>query len=687
MATTTIYPPFTDDFESDSLSTDYYLLADPGSTAAVYGDALHLNASAGASGIELRKFRSTDDSPITAIARVRADTAKNFAFGFLGSGAHEVTVQIGSKFCFCFRNQWYTNEAIIPSAVPVQGANYTVSVTMTHNENHRAEFRIWDETGKLIASSTVTTMMNSGEASRHTLRASGDGARYSVMDFSVYHRDQRPPSAPGYLNASANGIDVALTWHAPGDTGYGSITGYDIWRATDAGPFELAEQGWPTKAYNDTECFALHGCQYKVRAVNIWGAGPNSTTAKALPGGDATGDWDDDTLLNGEEVAAGTNLRVADTDEDLLNDYQELIVYGTAPLDPDSDGDGLSDGSEVLEIGSNPLSNDTDADGLADLTDPTPTRESIPPRLGGSTAIIVLDEAGYIEFSMSAPPEEPGTIRAVTMSGRLTVETDEGEIPAFFTAEGVQQVDGGWKARWPVPPGVDRVTNESIRIIVVDTAGNAWASYSNFTHVLNSNRWSMDLNATAGPTGFEYVIHHASAVEATEPMAFRHAYILPVASPPSVTYLNGTAVAIAPSAVPVRIASGPSEASTNPRSFEIRFATEWRPTLSSQIDIPPEVALRARSETASFFFDSSHPAANGATAGDTVAVLTGYSGYRELRRARCTHFARGSHERGARSAELHDGACRHRPIPPAGRNPRECRARLREGCRPSHPAC
>jgi len=77
-------------------------------------------------------------------------------------------------------------------------------------------------------------------------------------------------------------------------------------------------------------------------------------------------DTDDDTLDDGEEVLEeGTNPLEADTDGDGLTDFQESETYntnswtGTDPLDPDTDGDGIFDGYE-LDYGFNPT-NDFDA--------------------------------------------------------------------------------------------------------------------------------------------------------------------------------------------------------------------------------------------------------------------------------------------------------------------------------------
>lgn len=85
---------------------------------------------------------------------------------------------------------------------------------------------------------------------------------------------------------------------------------------------------------------------------------------------DANDDLDGDGLTNLQEFQFGGNPRVADSDEDGLNDYQEAIVHLTDPSAYDSDDDGLTDGYEI-ENGLDPLvSNqniDTDGDGYTDV--------------------------------------------------------------------------------------------------------------------------------------------------------------------------------------------------------------------------------------------------------------------------------------------------------------------------------
>lgn len=77
---------------------------------------------------------------------------------------------------------------------------------------------------------------------------------------------------------------------------------------------------------------------------------------------------DGDVLSNIQELGAGTNPTLADSDADGLDDHVELgLDDPTDPNNPDSDGDGLTDGEEVNgDPSSNPLLADTDADGFGD---------------------------------------------------------------------------------------------------------------------------------------------------------------------------------------------------------------------------------------------------------------------------------------------------------------------------------
>ena len=84
----------------------------------------------------------------------------------------------------------------------------------------------------------------------------------------------------------------------------------------------------------------------------------------------AEGDPDSDQVSNAEELEAGTNLFLADSDEDGANDRVEIDIEGLDPLNPDTDNDKILDGEELIagEDGfiTNPLAFDSDEDGVPD---------------------------------------------------------------------------------------------------------------------------------------------------------------------------------------------------------------------------------------------------------------------------------------------------------------------------------
>ena len=87
---------------------------------------------------------------------------------------------------------------------------------------------------------------------------------------------------------------------------------------------------------------------------------------------------------------------------DGLLDGEEL-AWGTEPLNPDTDADTLPDGREVKELQTNPLSADTDLDGILDNEDPSPGVASTPTPSPTPTATVT--ETPTLEpATQTAPP-------------------------------------------------------------------------------------------------------------------------------------------------------------------------------------------------------------------------------------------------------------------------------------------
>ncbi len=95
------------------------------------------------------------------------------------------------------------------------------------------------------------------------------------------------------------------------------------------------------------------------------------TAGLTFTGESGSSDGDKDGLTKREESEIGTDPNNPDSDDDGLNDGDEVNIYVTNPLLADSDSDGLNDSREVLHYKTDPLSMDTDKDKLNDIAEAT----------------------------------------------------------------------------------------------------------------------------------------------------------------------------------------------------------------------------------------------------------------------------------------------------------------------------
>lgn len=112
-------------------------------------------------------------------------------------------------------------------------------------------------------------------------------------------------------------------------------------------------------------------------------------------------DTDNDGAIDGDEVDAGTDPRLADSDSDGLSDGAEMNVHNTNPLMADTDSDGVNDADEI-QAGTNPLVADnddgnTDGPSTPEPTDP-PTGTTPTVKTGGALGwfMIALMGVGYL---------------------------------------------------------------------------------------------------------------------------------------------------------------------------------------------------------------------------------------------------------------------------------------------------
>lgn len=155
-------------------------------------------------------------------------------------------------------------------------------------------------------------------------------------------------------------------------------------------------------------------------------------------GADAGMDFDEDGLTALQEFEAGTDPGKKDTDDDGLDDNDELsrVPLPTNPTIADTDRDGIKDG---VEINTDPLNADSDEDGFVDgqeiVHNSNPTDAASTPDFSTPVAVISLNatnlpdgdlevwpNTGAIEGDFVSETETPGVVMEV--DGRRGVELD-----------------------------------------------------------------------------------------------------------------------------------------------------------------------------------------------------------------------------------------------------------------------
>ena len=215
----------------------------------------------------------------------------------------------------------------------------------------------------------------------------------------------------------------------------------------------------------------------------------------------ATGpDSDDDGLDDSDEVQIhGTDPLDPDSDGDGLDDGDEVSTHLTDPLAADSDGDGLDDGEEVNTHGTDPLDTDSDDDGFDDAVEVTAGSDPLDP---GSTPLDVEFGASDVIDTASDDDREPhaagdGSGNWVAVWSRLGPFLDDDlDIGVSLSS------DSGVTWSSLLPLNTDATTDgtdaDTLPQVVTDGAGN-WLAV-----------WTRNSNGTAFGTDLDVLVSRST---------------------------------------------------------------------------------------------------------------------------------------------------------------------------------
>jgi len=181
-------------------------------------------------------------------------------------------------------------------------------------------------------------------------------------------------------------------------------------------------------------------------------------------------DYDEDGLVLEDELEYDTDPHSPDTDDDGLDDGEEVNTYGTDPNDEDSDGDGLPDGWEVdNELNPNDDTGENGADGDPD---------------GDNYTNLDEYEGGSDPQDETSVPPVTAAFRASPTNGQVPVTvdfTDEstGDITSWSWAFG----DGGSSTSQNPSHTYNSTGDFTVSLTVSGPAGSDTETKIDYIHV------------------------------------------------------------------------------------------------------------------------------------------------------------------------------------------------------------
>ena len=250
---------------------------------------------------------------------------------------------------------------------------------------------------------------------------------------------------------------------------------------------------------------------------------------------DGDEDNDNDGLANANEYQIGCYLYAADSDMDGLNDYDEYMIYHTAPMLVDTDEDTLTD-AEELEFGTDPLLYDTNGNNISDanehfttifdvtemgipydfnvvsslcFTSDVKNTLSVEIETYSSDVFINPNMIGYIGSAYTFTSDQPFDEATMTFTLNEDFFEDEDFVPAIYYFDEENQV-------------LEKLPNQVISKNTVSAAVEHFSTYI----VLNSRKleevWEQDIDISKNNNvEIVFILDYSTSLDSNDPYGYR----------------------------------------------------------------------------------------------------------------------------------------------------------------------
>ena len=315
---------------------------------------------------------SLDDNKITNIWNGKIANYENGLY-LINNNTWNMDIEAQSSIQFGYTASYDNTKAVIPKSFVLTNCEKDVS-----SKNYEMEYQVTSSGGGQLTANLIVKNVSDERICDWSLTFKYDNEIYNMWCAVLEQKKQGDNEFiygirnPGWSQNIESGSEYTLGFQADAENIHAKPNSFEMkcydntidYEADSDGDgvYDVLEVMYGTNAYlSDTDGDGLSD------EIEIYKLGYDPTKKDTDDNGilDGDEDEDEDNLSNIYEVKNNLQAWNADSDEDGLNDGDEVNKYGTNPLLEDTDGDTLIDGSDV-KLNFNPNKKDSNDNGITD---------------------------------------------------------------------------------------------------------------------------------------------------------------------------------------------------------------------------------------------------------------------------------------------------------------------------------